>query len=134
MDKPFEDHGLFSWCELMTTDFDNSMNFYTKVLGWTLREVPGRNNSRYALAMNENSSQPFAGLLTMPKQLEQRGVPSFWQAYVTVDNVEDTLAKATDNGAEILLPPMDIERIGRIASFRDPQGGVMSIIRYKREA
>ena len=92
MDKPFEDHGLFSWCELMTKDFDSSMAFYNKVLGWTLREA--RNNSRYALVMNENSSEPFAGLLTMPEQLEKSGAPSFWQAYVTVENVDQTLATA----------------------------------------
>lgn len=133
MDKPFEDHGLFSWCELMTTDFDQSFEFYSKVLGWTLREVPGRNGSRYALVMNENSSEPFAGILTMPEPLKQRGAPSFWQAYVTVDDVDTTLEKAQQNGAQVVLEPMDIERIGRIASFRDPQGGVMSVIKYARK-
>jgi len=133
MDKPFEDHGLFSWCELMTTDFDKSLAYYTKVLGWEVREVPGRNNSRYALVTNDNSSEPFAGILTMPESLKARGVPSFWQSYVTVDNVEHTLELALANGGEVVLPAMDIERIGRIASFRDPQGGVISVIKYDRQ-
>ncbi|MDC5851870.1 VOC family protein [Vibrio europaeus] len=133
MDKPFEDHGLFSWCELMTTDFEKSLEFYSNVLGWTLREVPGRNQSRYALVMNENSSEPFAGILTMPEPLKERGVPSFWQAYVTVEDVDETLEKALENGAQVVVEPMDIERIGRIASFRDPLGSVLSVIKYARK-
>ncbi|SON48809.1 VOC family protein [Vibrio tapetis] len=132
MDKPFEDHGLFSWSELMTTDFDQSLEFYTKVMGWSVREVPGRNNSRYGLITNENSTEPFAGMLSMPEPLKARGIPSFWQAYVTVDDVEATLGSAVENGAEVVMPAMDIERIGRVASFRDAQGGVISIIKYAR--
>lgn len=132
MNNPFEDHGLFSWSELMTTDFDSSFSFYEKLFGWKLREVPGRGNSRYALVINENSSEPFAGILSMPKALEGSGIPSYWQTYVTVDSVEKTIAKAKVLGAKIILEPMQIERVGTVATIKDPQDAVVSIIKYNR--
>ena len=132
MNNPFEDHGLFSWSELMTTDFDSSFSFYKELFGWKLKEVPGRGDSRYALILNENASEPFAGILSMPKAQADRGMPSHWQTYVTVDNVEETITKAQSLGAEILLPPMQIERVGLVAAIRDPQGAAISIVKYDR--
>jgi len=132
MNNPFKDHGLFSWSELMTTDFDSSFSFYKELFNWKLKEVPGRGDSRYALIINENSSEPFAGILSMPKAQEERGIPSHWQTYVTVDNVEQTIAKAKSLGAQIILSPMQIERVGTVAAIRDPQGAVVSIVKYSR--
>ncbi len=132
MNNPFEDHGLFSWSELMTTDFDGSFAFYKELFDWKLKEVPGRGDARYALIINENSSEPFAGILSMPKAQEERGIPSHWQTYVTVDNVETTIAKAKKLGGQIVLAPMQIERVGTVAAIRDPQGAVVSIVKYSR--
>ena len=132
MNNPFEDHGLFSWSELMTTDFDSSFSFYKNLFDWKLTEVPGRGDSRYALITSENSSKPFAGILSMPKSQEERGVPTHWQSYVTVDSVEETITKAESLGAQIVVPPMVIERIGTVAVIKDPQGAVISIIKYSR--
>jgi predicted enzyme related to lactoylglutathione lyase len=39
----------------------------------------------------------------MPKAQEDRGIPSHWKTYVTVDNVEETITKAKKLGAEIVL-------------------------------
>ena len=132
MNNPFVDHGLFSWSELMTTDFDSSFSFYEKLFGWKLREVPGRGDSRYALIINESSSEPFAGILSMPKASEGHGIPSHWQTYVTVDSVEKTLVKAQNLGAQIILEPMKIERVGTVAAIKDPQGAVVSLVNYSR--
>ncbi|WP_258182450.1 VOC family protein [Vibrio mediterranei] len=65
MDKPFEDHGLFSWSELITPDFEQACRFYESMLGWKLKEVSGRNGSRYALVTSDNATEPFAGILTV---------------------------------------------------------------------
>ena len=132
MDKPFEDHGLFSWSELMTADFDGSNAFYSELFGWSLREVPGRGESRYALVLNENASEPFAGIMLMPKGHAEHGVPTHWQTYVTVESVEATVEKAQTLGAEIVFPPTEIERVGIVAAIRDPQGAVLSIVKYLR--
>ena len=132
MNNPCKDHGLFSWSELMTTDFDSSFSFYKALFNWKLKEVPGRGDSRYALIINENSSEPFAGILSMPKAQEERGIPSHWQTYVTVDNVEETIVKAQKLGAQIILPAMKIARVGMVAAIKDPQGAVVSIVKYSR--
>ena len=133
MDKRFEDHGLLSWAELLTSDFEGSFAFYSELFGWSLQEVPGRGESRYALILNENSSEPFAGILAMPKPLSDRSVPCHWQTYITVENVETTVEKAQALGAVVVLGPMEIERVGTIAAIRDPQGAVISVIKYSQK-
>ena len=68
----------------------------------------------------------------MPKVQEGRGIPSHWQTYVTVDNVEEIIDKAKSLGAQIILSPMQIERVGTVAAIKDPQGAVVSIVKYSR--
>ncbi|MCY9874117.1 VOC family protein [Vibrio barjaei] len=126
MDKPFEDHGLFSWSELMTPDFDQSCRFYESMFGWKLKEVPGRNGSRYALATSNNASEPFAGILT----LDDNDIRAHWRTYVTVDCVEETLRKAELVGGSVLVPVTIIERVGKIAVIEDPCGAIISVIEY----
>ncbi len=36
MDEQYTTHGAFSWCELMTTDVPASIEFYSKLFGWTV--------------------------------------------------------------------------------------------------
>jgi predicted enzyme related to lactoylglutathione lyase len=49
---------------------------------------------------------------------------------VTVDSVEDTIAKATKLGAKVCMPPMDVPGVGRMAVLGDPQGATFSVIKY----
>jgi uncharacterized protein len=35
MINPFEQHGVFSWCELMTTDLQAAEAFYVSLFGCT---------------------------------------------------------------------------------------------------
>jgi hypothetical protein len=65
------------------------------------------------------------GLYKCPKP----GVPAHWVPYVIVDNVDATLKKTKKLRGKILAGPFDIPKVGRIAVLRDPQGGVIGIIK-----
>ena len=56
-------------------------------------------------------------------------VPPHWGIYFAVEDTDAAFAKATSLGATAIVPPMEIEKVGRFATIKDPQGAVFSIIK-----
>ena len=117
-------HGAFSWNELMTTDIDGAKSFYQKMFNWKLHDM--EMDEPYTMATIND--QDVAGLMPMPPG--QESMPAMWGAYVTVDNIEDSLKQALELGGNVLLEPRDIPTVGRICVLADPQGAVFTIISY----
>ena len=69
--------------------------------------------------------------MRMPKQVPPGTLPR-WEASVTVDDVDAVARKAEENGGRILVPPTDIQDVGRFCTFQDPQGAVLCAITYDR--
>ena len=105
-------HGRFSWNELLTTDPAAAKEFYTQLFGWTTQAWP-MGDFDYTIV--------------------KAGEPPAWGAYVTVDDVDATAAKAEKLGAKILLAPTEIQSVGRFTVIQDPQGAVISAITYVKK-
>ena len=48
-----------------------------------------------------------------------------WFAYLEVDDVDDRIAEAKENGARVMQEPFDIEGVGRIAILADSTGALI---------
>jgi predicted enzyme related to lactoylglutathione lyase len=116
--------GRFVWHELLTTD-PTAVAFYEKAIGWTVMKWDQDPNYR----MFAWNGVPMAGLMSMPGELASRGVPSHWTGYVTVPDVDATVAQAVGLGAVVHLQPMDVPTVGRVAAFHDPQGAAIGVFR-----
>lgn len=132
MDKKFQQHGALSWGELMTTDTQAAKAFYGALFGWAFNdydmaakgcEIEGP----YTCVKVGN--EEVMGLMAMPKDVPP-GMPPCWGLYITVDDVEATVAQARELGAVVLVEPRDIPGTGRFAVIRDPQGAVLNVITY----
>ena len=121
----YKTHGAFSWSELTTTDPAAAADFYGKLFGWTGKSM-GAEMGDYRVANVGESG--VAGLMAVPP--EAQGMPPRWGCYVTVNNVDETLAAAKALGATVCMEPMDVPTVGRMAMFADPQGATLSIIQY----
>jgi predicted enzyme related to lactoylglutathione lyase len=55
------------------------------------------------------------------------GQPSVWVSYVSVDDADATVERATKAGATVFVAPMDVSDIGRMAVFADPTGAAVGI-------
>jgi predicted enzyme related to lactoylglutathione lyase len=109
----------------MTTDPDGAITFYQKVIGWTL--MPWDADPTYRMfAWND---APMAGVMLLPEEARQAGAPPHWLTYISVQDVEATLAQAAGLGARTYLEPMDVPTVGRIAVLADPQGATFAIFR-----
>ncbi len=125
MTNPFQQHGAFSWCELMTPDTAAAREFYQQLFGWQLADEPVNDMIYTVVKVGE---QPIGGMMTLPPTME--GQPPRWGVYVTVDDIEATVQQVEALGGQVLMPPMEIPGTGRIATIRDPQGAVLSVITY----
>ena len=111
--------GHFSWNELVTTDVPEASKFYTRLLGWTTAAF----GTDYTLFNKEG--QNVGGLMKTP----QPGMPAQWVAYVCVEDVDATAAKAAELGGRVMAAPFDVPEVGRIAVVLDPQGAAIGLFK-----
>lgn len=125
----YNTHGAFSWSELMTTDVDGARKFYSALFGWTVKTMDMPSGPYSTCQVGETS---VAGMMKIPATAS--GMAPAWGCYVTVNNVEETVGNAVSLGGKVIMTPMDIPNIGRMAVIQDPQGACLSIIKYAMPA
>ncbi|MDP1535328.1 MAG: VOC family protein [Rubrivivax sp.] len=119
-------HGAFSWSELATPQPGAASEFYGSLFGWTVETMDMGDAGEYRVAKLGDTS--VGGIMSLPKE-DAAGAPA-WGCYVTVDNVDRTLEQCTALGGQVVMPPMDVPGVGRMAQIRDPQGATISVITY----
>lgn len=117
-------HGTFVWYELMTTDTAAARAFYGSVVGWQAQDGPVPDMPYTLLSAGEAM---VAGMMALPEDLRQRGVPSHWLGYVHADDVDATVARVRQLGGMVHAEPQDIPGIGRFAVVGDPQGAAFAL-------
>ena len=116
--------GIFSWNELMTRDANASAKFYETLFGW-VREDQDMGGLTYSTL--KSRGRPAAGMIVLPPEAES--MPVMWMGYVTVDNLEDSVAKARELGATIHKDITSIQ-MGRFAIIADPQGAIIGLWQF----
>jgi uncharacterized protein len=120
---PTKTHGAFSWNELMTTDPDAAGRFYGGLFGWQIKNMDMGTGPYHVASVGDTQ---VAGMMALPPDAPP--MPPAWGAYITVDNVDATIAKCTALGGKTIMPPMDVPGVGRMAVLQDPQGAVFSVM------
>jgi predicted enzyme related to lactoylglutathione lyase len=121
----YKTHGAFSWSELMTTDVDAAKSFYMSLFGWGARDMAMPSGNYTTMQVGEAS---VGGVMKIPAEAE--GMPPNWGVYVTVNNVDETLGRVAQLGGKVVMPPMEVPGVGRMAVVSDPQGATFSVITY----
>jgi predicted enzyme related to lactoylglutathione lyase len=120
--------GRFCWHEAMTTDLSSSLLFYKGLFGWETREVDmGPMGPYHVIHVGGKDIGGFA------KLDPSRGAPSHWLAYITVEQLDKDVARATQMGGRILVPPTDIPQTGRFAIVADPSGAAFAPFQYSHD-
>lgn len=125
MNEAMRTHGAFSWPELQTADAAAAKAFYAEVLDWEIEAMDLPNGS---YTMIKVGGQPIGGIV------QAEGAAPRWLAYVTVDDVDQRVARAEAAGAAILTAPFTAPGVGRIALIEDPAGAPLYLITYETPA
>ena len=123
--KPDKTPGIVSWNELATNDAAASQAFYTQLFDWKVETMDMGPAGTYN--MFNTGSRPAAGMISMPP--EAKGAPTMWMGYITVENVEQSVAKAQSLGARVLKEVITLP-MGSFAVIADPQGAVFGLWQY----
>ncbi len=121
--------GAFCWNELYTTDPNKAADFYMGLFGWT-KDARHMDYGEYVI-FNQGGRQ-MCGMMQIPK--EWGPVPPHWLVYFAVDDCDASVAKATSLGAKAMMPPMDIDNVGRFAMLTDPEGAGFAVIKLNAPA
>jgi uncharacterized protein len=116
--------GKISWKELMTRDAVASAGFYGSLFGWVREEVD-MGGSTYTFF--KVGQEPVAGMAALSAKSE--GTPEGWTNYVTVVNLEDSIAKARELGGKVCKDITNLP-MGRFAIIHDPHGAVVGLWQF----
>ena len=68
-----------------------------------------------------------AGMMPLSDEARKANVPPHWITYVSVPDVDATVAQALSLGATTHLAPMNVPTVGRVAVLSDPQGATIGV-------
>lgn len=108
--------GGISYLRIPASDPDRSAAFYAAVFGWSVREHPEHP------AFEDGTGHVIGHFVSDLPVAGAAGV----LPYVFVESVDETLARATAEGAGVVEEPY-AEGDLRVATFRDPAGTVVGI-------
>jgi uncharacterized protein len=119
--------GTPSWVDIGAPDVEKASAFYGGLFGWTFEPAgPVEETGGYGLFKLRGKDVAGVGPQMDTSQ------PPYWSTYVSVADVEATLARVEVDGGTIVVPAMDVMEAGRMAIFTDPNGAQLSIWQPKQ--
>jgi len=112
--------GTPCWVDLGAEDIDKARTFYAGLFGWDIPPGPPEAGG-YSLCMLRG--RPAAGM--GPKMMAE--MPSTWTTYLAAESADDVAAQVKAAGGQVLMEPMDVMDVGRMAVAADPAGAAFGI-------
>ena len=109
------------WNETHSRDFETAKAFYGAVFGWT----PQPFGDTYTV-FNLGDKGIGGGMQMMDGTPDE--VPSYWLTWFAVANHDDTVVKAKELGAQVLMEGMEMPEVGKMAILQDPQGAQFGVL------
>ena len=113
--------GTPCWVDLGIPDIKKAISFYTGLFGWDVEEG-GPEVGGYSTA---RIGGRFAAGLGPKMGGDQQ--PTMWTTYLAVQDADATAAKITGAGGQLVMNPMDVMDLGRMAVAMDTTGGAFGI-------
>ena len=117
----------FIWYELMTSDPDAAIHFYTKVVGWTAADQEmAQLDFRYTIL--STGERGVGGLMALTEDMKAGGAVPAWVGVIGVADTDAEAKRIAADGGTVHMGPDDIPNVGRFAFVSDPGGAVYEIM------
>ncbi len=125
-DAPSSD-GTLIWYELMTSDQDAAIAYYTAVVGWSAADQTMADiDFRYTIL--SAGDQPVGGLMELNAENCESGAKPGWIGVIGVPDTDAAARKIVEAGGVIHMGPDEIPNVGRFAVVADPGGAVFELM------
>ncbi len=121
-------HALGSpiWFELATSDVAKAKAFYAALMGWSHQEFPMGDGSLYTTL--ESDGAEVAGTYPLMPEQAAQGVPSHWDIYFHVEDVDAAVDRARELGGKVFVEPMEVKGHLRMAVLGDSEGAMFCLM------
>jgi predicted enzyme related to lactoylglutathione lyase len=114
--------GTITWTDLTVERAETLRDFYASVAGWAPEPVSMAGYSDYV--MNDAAGEPAAGICHA--RGSNADLPPQWLVYITVENLDHSVAECQRLGGSVLTPPRGYAG-GRYCVIKDPAGAVCAL-------
>lgn len=111
--------GTPSWVDLGSPDIAASAAFYSSLFGWECVDQ-GEEAGHYTIGMLRGKAAAAIGPAMNPG-------PPYWTTYFSVADADAAATLIAAAGGTVVVPPIDVLDVGRMAVAQDPTGGFFSI-------
>jgi predicted enzyme related to lactoylglutathione lyase len=119
----------FVHVELATDDPAKAKQFYQEMFAWKFKEMPEFDYT--LIEVGEGVGEGVGGgMMKNPVP----GVPSHWLAYVLVEDVRASTAKARELGANVVKDVTEVPGMGWFSVFIDPTGAALAMWQMQKKA
>ncbi len=104
--------GVPSWIDIGSPDPQGAADFYGALFGWDApraRRRPAATASRWSATGRSPASAR-----------QQNPGPPVWATYIAVESADGRGREVAAAGGQVILPPMDVLDVGRMAVFTRP--------------
>jgi uncharacterized protein len=112
--------GKFVWHEQVSDNPEQAGDFYTKLFGWGT-EVFKPGEIDYTMISSGGSTHG-----GFSKAMEG-APPPHWLGHIAVENLDETIERASDAGGKLAAGPFDMSEVGRMGILADPQGAYVAV-------
>ena len=117
----YDEPGALAWAELLTPEPQAAVGFFQQLFGHEVTEYPQDDGGSYSTLLIDG--REVAGVVPADE-----GDEAGWQVYFGVTDIRAAADAAIQAGGEVLVAPDAQPADGPLATIRDPQGGVLSLI------
>jgi predicted enzyme related to lactoylglutathione lyase len=115
--------GRIGWVDLTVDDASRVRAFYEQVTGWTAQGLSMGDYDDWVMSAADGTAQ--AGICHA--RGANTGIPAQWLVYITVSDLEASLAQVAQHGGRVVQPTRTAGASGRFAIIEDPAGAVCAL-------
>jgi predicted enzyme related to lactoylglutathione lyase len=121
--------GKIIWHDLLTNDPAASQAFYGELFGWEFKDIgiAVGLNSDSAYTQIRHNGRLIGGMIDT-LAVNGRVDISQWVVSMSVSDIDAAVAAVTAEGGDVITPPTDLQRRGRIAVVRDKEGALLAML------
>lgn len=112
--------GEFCWVDLVAHDMKAAIEYYKAVFGWEADVQDTHGGPPYA--MFKRKAENVGGIGQMSEEMKAQGIPPMWNSYINVNDIDAIVARATELGATVTVPVMQVMDAGKLAFIMDNVG------------